>query len=237
MESLLPRWICTTGECSPGSSDDRTVKTNIVSALCFLVFVTCGLLVAVLGKFLSATPRRRLTNVFLLVVLFISFGAGLTQHNLWPFSCWPVLAYPSPTDGNYPALPRIMGVDISGNEYDIDYRSWRPMALEELLSWMKLHFARLDPVARDRVGAYLLGRSNLARDQALSSAGLPYANRWFGPLTAPTHMLHPAIWSHPESVPHNSFVELRVYQETWNLEERSRDPQKVTRVLVFDYRQ
>jgi hypothetical protein len=130
-----------------------------------------------------------------------------------------------------------MGVDSNGNEYDIDYRAWRPLGLEELLSWINLHFARLDPAARDRVGAYLLGRSNLARAQALSSAGLPYPNRWFGPLTAPTHMLHPAIWSRPESVPRNSFVELRVYEETWNVEERSLDPRKVTRVLVFDYRQ
>jgi hypothetical protein len=213
------------------------LKTNILSAFCFVGFVTFGVLVAICGRFLSSTARRRLTNVFLLVVLIVSFGAGLTQHNLWPFSSWPVLAYPVSTGSNYRPLPRIMGVDISGNEYDIDYRAWRPLALEELLSWIKLHFARLDPAARDRVGAYLLRRSNLAREQALSSAGLPYPNRWFGPLTAPTHMLHPAIWSHLESVPRNSFVELRVYEEAWNLEERHRDPQKVTRVLVFDYRQ
>jgi len=212
------------------------VKTNIVSAFCLMVFLTSGLLVAVSEGFLSAAARRRLTNVFLLVVLFISFGAGLTQHNLWPFSSWPVLAYPGPASGNYSALPRIMGVDVDGNEYDIDYRAWQPLELEELLSWIRLHFVRLDPAARDRVGAYLLGRSNLAREQASSSAGLPYPNRWFGPLTAPTHMLHPAIWSRPQSVPHKSFTELRIYEETWNPEERSHDPQKVARVLVFDYR-
>jgi hypothetical protein len=213
------------------------VKTNIASTICFIAFVIFGLLVAVLGRFLSATALRRLTNAFLLLVLFISFGAGLTQHNLWPFSSWPVLAYPVTTGDNYLPLPRIMGVDISGNEYDVDYRAWRPLALEELLSWMKLSFTQLDPAARDRVGAYLLTGSNLAREQALSSAGLPYPNRWFGPLTAPTHMLHPAIWSRPESVPRNPFVELRVYQEAWNIEDRHRDPRKVTRVLLFDYRQ
>jgi hypothetical protein len=212
------------------------VKTNILSTFCFIVFLVFGLLVAVWGRFLSATPRRRLINIFLLVVLFISFGAGLTQHNLWPFSSWPVLAYPGPASGHYSALPRIMGVDSNGNEYDIDYRAWQPMELEELLSWIRLHFAHLDPAARDGVGAYLLGRSNLAREQALSSAGLPYPNRWFGPLTAPGHMLHPAIWSRPERVPHQSFIELRIYEERWDPEERSRDPQKVARLLVFDYR-
>jgi hypothetical protein len=194
-------------------------------------------MITVWGRSLSAMPRRRLINVFLLVVLLISFGSGLTQHDLWPFSSWRVLAFAWPADGNHPALPRIMGVDVNGNEYDIDYRAWRPLGLEELLSWMQLTFSRLDPVARDRVGAYLLSRSNLARGQALSSAGLPYPNRWFGPLTAPTHLLHPAIWSHLGTVPRNPFVELRVYEEAWDLEERRHDPQQVTRVLIFDYRQ
>jgi hypothetical protein len=213
------------------------VKTDIFSAFCFMAFVTIGVLVAVWGVFLSSTARRRLTNVLLLLVLFISFGAGLTRHDLWPFSAWPVLAFPWPPDGNHPPFPLIMGVDANGKEYDIDYRAWRPLALEELLSWLQLNFSRLDTAARDRAGAYLLSRANLARNQALSSAGLPYPNRWFGPLTAPTHMLHPAIWTDRESVPRSSFVELRVYEESWNLEERRRDPQAVTHVLLFDYRQ
>jgi hypothetical protein len=212
------------------------VKTNIFSSFCFLGFVALGLLLVLWGRFLPAMPRRRLTNFFLLVVLFISFGAGLTQHDFWPFSSWPVLAFAWPADGNHPPFPRIMAVDAGGREYDIDYRAWRPLALEELLSWIHLHLAQLDPASQNRVGAYLLGQSNLAREQALSSAGLPYPNRWFGPLTAPTHMMHPAIWSHPESVPRNPFVELRFYEEAWNLEERRHDPEKVTLVLIFDYR-
>ena len=215
----------------------KTVKTNIASTFCFLMFLTFGLRVALSGGLRSATAGRRRTNVFLWVVLFISFGAGLTQHNLWPFSSWPVLAYAVPTGSNYPPLPRIVGVDSGDKEYDIDYRAWRPLGLEELESWIRLDFARLDPVARERVGAYLLARANRAREQALSPTGLPYANRWFGPLTAPTHMLHPAIWSHQENVPRHPFVELKIYGETWDLEERRRDPKNVTRVLVFDYGQ
>jgi hypothetical protein len=111
------------------------------------------------------------------------------------------------------------------------------LALEELTSWIKIYFTQLDPAAQDRVGTYLLNRSNNAREQSLSSAGLPYPNRWFGPLTAPTHMLHPAIWSHPENVPRHLFVRLRIYEESWDIEERRRDPQRVTRVLIFDYQQ
>ena len=213
------------------------MKTNIASTFCFILFVTFGLLVSVSRRLGPPTTRRPLTSIFLWVALFVSFAAGLTQHDLWPFSSWPVLAHTLPTGWNYSPPPHIMGVDSSGKEYDIDYRAWQPLALEELTSWIRLHFAHLDPAEQDRAGAYLLGRANRAREQALSPAGLPYPNRWFGPLTAPTHMLHPAIWSHPENVPRNPFVELRIYGETWNLEERRRDQKKVTRVLIFDYRQ
>jgi hypothetical protein len=213
------------------------VKTNIASTFCFLMFVIFGLRVALSDGLRSSVARRQRTNFFLCAVLLISFGAGLTQHNLWPFSSWPVLAYAVSTGSNYPPLPRIVGVDTGRKEYDIDYRAWRPLALEELETWIRFDFGRLDPAARDRVGAYLLARANHAREQALSPAGLPYPNRWFGPLTAPTHLLHPAIWSHLENVPRYPLVGLKIYGETWNLEERHRDPQKVTRVLIFDYRQ
>ena len=232
----MPGRVCATRKRSPTPRDDRTLKTNIVSLICFIAFVTGGLLVAVSGAFLSSVRRRRLTNLFLLLVLVISFGAGLTQHNLWPFSSWPVLAYPGPTGGRYIPLPRIMGVEDGGSEHDIDYRAWRPLALEELLSWIKLNFKRLDSKSRDQVGAYLLSRANHAREQAITPSGLPYPNRLFGPLTAPTHMLHPAIWSSRENVPRNAFVELRIYEDTWNIEERRLDPKKVDHVLIFAYR-
>lgn len=213
------------------------MKTNIASTFCFLMFVTLGLRVALSGGLCSLIARRRRTNVFLWAVLFISFAAGLTQHDLWPFSSWPVLAFAVPTGESHPPLPRIMGVDSNSKEYDIDYRAWPPLALEELTSWIEIYLTRLDPAAQDRVGTYLLNRSNNAREQSLSSAGLPYPNRWFGPLTAPTSMLHPAIWSHPENVPRHLFVRLRIYEKSWDLEERRRDLQKVTRVLIFDYQQ
>jgi hypothetical protein len=209
------------------------VKTNIASTICFVGFVVCGLLVSASGRFLRGEARRQLTNAFLVYVLIVSFSAGLTQHNLWPFSSWPVLAMPQPATNS--PTPRIVAADWEGNEYDIDYRAWRPLSLEELVSWLKLHFFELDPAARDRAGSYLLPRANYAREQALSPGGLAYPNRWLGPLTAPTHMLHPAIWSHPESVPRNSFSKLRIYEESWDTEARRRDPAKFTRVLIYEY--
>lgn len=211
------------------------MKTNIASTICFVGFVVFGLLVAVGGRFLAAPAKRRLTNAFLIFVLIVSFAPGLTQHNMWPFASWPVLAMPMPAATRDLPTPRIMGVDASGNEYDIDYRAWQPLSLEELTSWLNLHFFQLDRAAQDRVGKYLLERSNRAREQALSPAGLSYPNRWLGPLTAPTHMLHPAIWSHAGSVPRNSFVGLRIYEESWDLEARRLDPARVTRALAYEY--
>ena len=120
-------------------------------------------------------------------------------------------------------------------EYDIDYRAWRPLSLEELTSWPNLHFFQLDPEAQDRVGKYFLDRSERAREEALSPSGLAYPNRWLGPLTAPTHLLHPAIWSQTGRVPRNSFVGLRIYEESWDLGALRRDPAQVKRLLVYEY--
>jgi len=121
--------------------------------------------------------RRRRTNVFLWAVLFISFAAGITQHDLWPFSSWPVLAHTLPSGWNYSPPPDINGVDSSGNEYDVDYRAWQPLALEELTSWIRLHFAHLDPAERDRAGAYLLGRGEQALSQRKRNSS---SGSWLG---------------------------------------------------------
>ena len=131
--------------------------------------------------------------------------------------------------------PRIMGVDADGQEYDIDYRAWQPLSLEELISWLNFDFFRLEPSARDRVGRYFLDSANHAREQALSPDGLAYPNRWLGPFTAPTHMLHPPMWSSRGSVPRNSFAGIKIYEESWDLEERWGDPTRVTRTLAYEY--
>lgn len=211
------------------------MKTNVASAICFLVFVVFGLVVSVSGRFLAPPAKRWLTNAFLVLALIVSLLPGLTQRNMWPFASWPVLAMAMPAATRDLPTPRIMGVDVDGQEYDIDYRAWQPLSFEELISWLNFHFFRLEPAAQDRVGRYLLERSNRAREQALSPAGLAYPNRWLGPFTAPTHMLHPAIWSHRGNVPRNSFVGIKIYEESWDFEARRLDPAKVTRVLAYEY--
>lgn len=211
------------------------MKTNIASAIGFMLFVGSGSAVAASHRFLSGVDRRRLINALLLVALFVSFGSGLSQRDMWPFSSWKMMTGLTPPAT--PALPTLsfVGVDASGKEYDIDYRAWKPLSPEELDSWLRHNFFQLDSAARDRVASYLLQLSNDAREEALSTAGLASVNRWLGPLTAPTHLLHPAIWSHVDRVPRNPFVGLRIYEDSWNLEERRLTNARITRVRAFEY--
>lgn len=211
------------------------MKTNIVSMIGFLGFVATGLLVANTGRFFAEAQKRRVTNLFLAFALFVSLTAGVTQHNMWPFSSWPVLAMPMPAASRVLPTPRIVGVDADGVEHGIDYRAWQPLSLEELNSWLNLHFFKLNVAAQDRIGRYFLDRANVAREQALSPSGLAYPNRWLGPFTAPTHMLHPAVWAHAGNVPKTSFVKIRIYNESWSLEERQHNPSAITRVLAYEY--
>jgi hypothetical protein len=211
------------------------VKTNIASALCFVAFVGLGLVVVARGGSPAGGDKRRSINAFLLVALFASFASGLSTHDMWPFSSWNMMTGVTPPATR--ALPtlNIVGVDANGKEYDIDYRAWKPLSPEELHSWLRQAFYQLDPAARDRIASYLLQRSNGAREQALSTGGLAFPNRWLGPLAAPTHLLHPAIWSHVESVPRSPFVRLRIYEESWDLEAGRLAPGSLTRVLAYEY--
>ena len=142
------------------------MKTNVSGAVCFLLFVGTGLTLALRSRFLASVDRRCLINAFLLTALFASSSAGLSQRDMWPFSSWKMMTGVTPPSTR--ALPTldILGVDASGNEQAIDYRAWNPLSPEELNSWVRHDFYRLDSGARDRVASYLLRRSNQAREEA-----------------------------------------------------------------------
>ena len=55
---------------------DLTVKTNISSTFCFLMFVILGLRVALAGGLRSSIAQRRRTNIFLCAVLLILLLLG-----------------------------------------------------------------------------------------------------------------------------------------------------------------
>ena len=103
-----------------------------------------------------------------------------------------------------------------------------------MMAWKDQAFLRLDAEARDRVAAYLLDRVDTARKQWLAGERRHYFDRFFGPLSAPLFLGHRAYWD--AGVPDQTFSGLRFYAETWDVEERARDPSKIARRLVYEYR-
>jgi hypothetical protein len=181
----------------------------------------------------GATDNRRLVNAFIVYTLALGCGAGLTQREIWPFSAWPLIA------GKVPPLvthSRILAVDAEGSENEIDYRAWGPLEFDELNAWRGKNFHHLDPGSQDRVAAYLLGIVERARQRWLAGEPELHFDRYLGPLSAPFFLGHPELWIAGVQVPAKPFVGLRFYNESWNVEERRRDPGKVTRTLVYEYR-
>jgi hypothetical protein len=203
---------------------------NVLSALCFLGFLAAALLVA-LSERGWISPRRRFVNVFLLYAVLASFAAGLSQKDAWPFSKWPMAGGRA---GAEASTIRIVAVDDLGVERGIDYRAWQPVAFDELIPWMHRTFPRLPRTAQDRAVAHLLEAAESARKKAQAGGGVGYLHRFLGPLAAPEFDLHPRLWSPPGGVPPRPFVALRVYRESWNQEERRRDPSRVTRALLYE---
>jgi hypothetical protein len=174
---------------------------------------------------------RRFVNAFIAYTLALSFAAGFTQHEVWPFSAWPLVAGRAPSTITQ---PRIVAVDTDGVEHEIDHRAWGPLVFQELNGWHDKHFFRLDPAARERAAAYLLGVVEGNRKRWAAGNPEPYWTRYLGPLSAPLFLGHPSHWD--ASVPQKPFVGLRHYRETWDVEERLRDPKRVTRVLRYEFR-
>ena len=203
---------------------------NVASGLGFLGFLAVALLVALSERGIVG-PRRRFVNLFLVYAVAASFAAGLSQKDAWPFARWPMAGGRAATEASN---VRIVALDEDGVERGIDYRAWQPMAFDELVPWMHRTFERLPRAAQDRVAAHLLALAESARAKARAGGGAGYLDRYLGPLAAPEFDLHPRPWSSPEAVPPRRFVSLRVYRESWNQEERGRDPSRVTRTLLYE---
>ena len=205
---------------------------NVFAALCFVGFLLAALLVWLSERGVMG-PRRRFVNAFLVYAILASFGAGLSQKDAWPFAKWPMAGGKAEAEAD---TIRIAAVDAEGAEHAVDYRAWQPMAYEDLIPWMHRTFPRLPRAAQDQVAAHLLEKAESARRQAAAGHGAGYLDRFLGRLAAPEFDLHPRLWSSPGDVPLHPFVALRVYRETWNQEERRRDPSRVGRRLLYESR-
>jgi hypothetical protein len=208
---------------------------NILSAICFVTLLVTGIALAFSGNACSPAGRRGWTNAYLVFALLFSFAAGLGQRDMWPFSSWTMMVgLTPPATRTLPTL-RIVGVDAGGNEYDIDYRAWQPLSLEEMYGWIRRNFFQLDPASQGAVARFLLYQSNRAREAAIAQGGLDNYHRVLGPFTAPTHELHPPLWNRSTEVPAFPLVGLRLYEESWDLQVPPGAPLRVTRNLRHEY--
>lgn len=203
---------------------------NLAGALAFGAFVLGALWAARAAG--STVRARRRASLFLLYACAVSFGIGLTQHDLWPFSSWPLVAG---RIGPYVTHPRLVAVDTAGTEHDVDYRAWQPSSLDELHAWVEQEMMRLPPAGRDSAMAYLLRRVEAGRARAAAGGRPGHQDRLLGPLTAPLFLVHPRRWDDPTAVPPAPFVALRYYRESWSLERRAVDRGAVTRRLAWQY--
>jgi hypothetical protein len=205
---------------------------GLIKGLFFLGFVVLGLLAAYCAR--RREDDRRAVNIFIAYTLLLGFSAGFTQHDAWPFSTWPLVATTVPRPMTN---PRIVAIDAQDVEYQIDYRAWEPLEFDEMVAWKEAYFAHLDRGSQDKVAAYLLTIIEEARRRWAAGDTRHDFEHYLGPLSAALFLGHPAYWETDAGVPSRPFVGLRFYDETWDIEERARDPSKVSRRLVYEYRQ
>ena len=196
----------------------------------FVAFVILGLGAAYSTR---GDGRDRRINAFLIYTLVLGLGVGLSQRENWPFSTWPLVAGLVPPTVS---RGRVVAIDADGYEYPIDYRALAPLEYDEQRAWREKYFFGLERAAQDRVAAYLLNIIERNREE-WSSGRRRYFDRYLGPFSAPFFMGHPEHWTQGEGVPAHAFRGLRFYKESWNVEERWRDPSKVIRRLVYEYRE
>jgi hypothetical protein len=202
---------------------------DLVKGFVVLTFVAVGIVAA---YSVHRKPNRRsVVNLLVAYTIIVSFAVGFTQRESWPFSTWPFIAGRVARPSTF---PRIVAIDAEQNEYQIDYRAWEPLEIDELMAWKDQFFPRFDPAAKDRIAAYLLDHVDTARRQWSAGERRHYFDRFFGPLSAPLFLGHRAYWD--AGVPDHAFSGLRFYEETWDVQERARDPSKIARRLVYEYR-
>lgn len=203
---------------------------NVASGLAFGAFVLLALSV-LHAEWRRPEARVRRRTALLVFGVALSFGAGLTGHDAWPFSDWPLAAG---RVGPIVTSSRIVAVDSSGTEHAIDARAWQPLVYDELSPWVHLRLPTLPPETQGRAARFLLHHVERERRRAVAGQGVGYFDRFLGPLAAPYFVLHPRTW--PDQAGSLPFVALRVYHESWNVRVRAADPRALSRLLVYEYR-
>ena len=192
------------------------VTRDVVAAAGFCAVVGVGLWSVVRTH---AEPRasRPPMPVHFVIILAAGLGllAGFAQRELWPFATWKLMADISTADVRVRAL---VCADSAGNSFAVDHRAWAPLTEEELFSWSWNRLTLLDTAKQSVVAVALVAQVESARQRA--RLGLDPAARpsILGPIAAPSHLLHPRLWTGPHDTPVTSCVALRLVERRWNVD-------------------
>ena len=197
---------------------------NAAAALFFAGFVLLALVVARQGR--KAAP------LLILYVVTLTLGVAFIQLDFWPFSAWPLIAMYHPAEASH---VRLAVADAAGVEYPIDARAFGTLSYPEITAWVEGAFPKLDDARKRATFAWLLARVESAREHRVRTGSFPRAAAPLGALTAPRFILMPHFWD-GAGVPRERLVALRLYRDTWNLEERAKNPAAIRRDLVYEYR-
>lgn len=202
--------------------------TEIVRTVLFLGFVVTVMLAATRR---GSPSSRKFVNLLLAYAACAGLAAGLLHREAWPFSRWLVFAYP---EVPHSAL-QLRVYDRNAVEYDVDPRALEPFTPIELYSWLDSRFPRLSAAQQDEAAAYLLRLAEEGRLRAVHGERVGRFERYFGRAAAPSHFLFVRSWEQGVALPKGSFVGLRIYEDSWDVQERARDPQAFRRKLLYQF--
>lgn len=211
----------------PGIHPPGTVL-NLSSGLAFAAFLVLAVATAATPK--RGPAHRRRVARFIVATVVISLAPGITGRDFWPFSSWQMMRWTSPSEVT---AFRLLSIAEDGTTGPIDYRVWQPLSLEELISWFEREFPALSPTEQDSAAVYLLRLANGALERWRRGERLGWNFRWLGALTAPTHLLHPEIWSSSGAAP-TRISGFRLVRESW-IVNAGRRPGSVAQVVLYQF--
>jgi hypothetical protein len=196
-----------------------------------VVFVTLGLVAA---RASGRPDAKRFSNLLIGYVLVVTAVVGLVQQESWPFTTWSLV---SGTPARHMTSLEVEGLDASGRAFVVDLRVVQPLSPEELASWLKANEDRLGRSGQESLGRFLLERAEQGRRRFLGG-GRVAPNQWLlGPADAPYHFHDAKTWKSAAQVPPSPFTAVRAWFLEWDTGERYADDRRVTRRLLFEYKQ
>jgi len=137
-------------------------------------FVTLLILGAIVNLARGRPYERLATNIFIFFFAGISCALGLSQHDFWPFSCYPVMVESS--SGIPAAVWYEACVAHDSGEQALDSS---PITRSVMEKWIERRFMRLHPEEQNAAARFLL-QNRCANTRPL------------GPLTAPDWLVRRA---------------------------------------------